>query len=170
MYETLLRPLDVTHVPAPTAISEIGEKLKQAERRREDKRLKQIAAGRSNAAKRKREGGVEPSPADAEDADESLGSKRVKTDDENLLPVAPDPESEVMDLDTELPDTALPTFTRPASSQSPAPATKISLSKVLSEVRGHTSYLTFASLQPFTPTESVAAATPYSETILSEET
>jgi tRNA (adenine57-N1/adenine58-N1)-methyltransferase len=167
MYETLLRPLDVTHVPAPTPIGEISEKLKQAERKREDKRLKQIAAGRSNAAKRKREGSVEPLPADAEEAHESVGSKRVKTDAENLTP---DPESEIMDLDTELPETATPAFTRPTSSSSPVPATKVSLSKVLSEVRGHTSYLTFASLQPFTPIELSAATTPNNETTLSDET
>ncbi|KAF9465270.1 tRNA methyltransferase complex GCD14 subunit-domain-containing protein [Collybia nuda] len=169
MYETLLRPLDVTHVPAPTPISEISEKLKQAERRREEKRLKQIAAGRSNATKRKREAGVEPLPAGAEEADDSLGSKRVKTDDENLYSLAPNPESEIMDLDAELPDTATPTFTGPATSQTPISAAKISLSKVLSEVRGHTSYLTFASLQPFTPTDSATTGTPDSETILSEE-
>ena len=46
MYETLLRPIDVSHVPTLRPISFVTERLKQAERKREDKRLKQIAAGK----------------------------------------------------------------------------------------------------------------------------
>ncbi|KAG5646007.1 hypothetical protein DXG03_004609 [Asterophora parasitica] len=165
MYETLLRPLDVSHVPVLTPIGEISEKLKQAERKREDKRLKQIAAGRQqSASKRKREDGTrmdDQSPEAAEDST-AVERKRIKTDEESAgvpLDVLPEPV-QVMDLD------GPEDFDAPVapSGRSPVPVStaKISVSKVMSEVRGHTSYLTFASLQPFSPpppeTESLTAA------------
>jgi tRNA (adenine57-N1/adenine58-N1)-methyltransferase len=174
MYETLIRAHDVSHVPALTPISEISEKLKQAERKREDKRLKQIVTNR--ASKRKREGGADLQKQeqghDAEEADEPSGTKRVKTDDEDASITdthVPDTEPQLMDVEPRGDATAVsistdPTATILASSassssklstlgpgRSPIPAKKISVSKAFSEVRGHTSYLTFACLQPFTP-------------------
>jgi tRNA (adenine57-N1/adenine58-N1)-methyltransferase len=176
MYETLIRAHDVSHVPALTPIGEISEKLKKAERKREDKRLKQIAMNRTS--KRKRTGDGEADLQEQElkhdtmEADEPSGSKRVKTDDEDASVAdthMPDTEPQLMDVEprgdasipisTDAPTTTLATSTAstsvlPAllSNPSPSPAKKISVSKPFSEVRGHTSYLTFASLQPFNPT------------------
>ena len=170
MYETLIRTHDVSHVPALTPIGEISEKLTQAERKREEKRLKQIATN-----KRKREGEdlqEQERGHDAEEVDEPSGSKRVKTDEEDTsitdVCAPPDTEPRLMDIeprgdastsmDTEA-DTGIAAFPTASTSTPPAlmsgpshtPAKKISVSKVFSEVRGHTSYLTFACLQPFTP-------------------
>lgn len=173
MYETLVRAHDVSHVPALTPISEISEKLKQAERKREEKRLNQIATNR--ASKRKREGEPEPQEHEqghhAEEAPETSGSKRVKTDGEDIDIAetrATDTEPQLMDVEprgdggTSISSDAAPgvpatltasTSSQPTSVSSPSlvPPKKISVSKAFSEVRGHTSYLTFASLQPFTP-------------------
>lgn len=175
MYETLLRPMDVSQVPVLQPVGEISEKLKQAERKREDKRLKQIAAGRMNTSKRKREDAprVEESPHDASDADDAMaGSKRIKTDDEdNTNPDLQEPP-QIMDLDPRESLTLVDgIFTASTPSLvSFSAAAKISVSKALSEVRGHTSYLTFASLQPFSPTQaesepSTAAVTPDAQTV-----
>ena len=171
MYEALIRTHDVSQIPALTPIGEISEKLKQAEQKREEKRLKQIATNR--ASKRKREGEADLQQPDqgpeAEIADESSGSKRVKTDDEGASVTdahAPDTELPLMDVEprgdasTLISTDATPAIpvTSTASTSalstletgSSAPAKKISVSKAFSEVRGHTSYLTFACLQPFT--------------------
>ncbi|TRM60635.1 tRNA methyltransferase complex GCD14 subunit-domain-containing protein [Schizophyllum amplum] len=117
MYETLIRPHDISVPPALQTIGEIGDKLKEAEARREDKRVRQIAEAKAlraglplpevHGAKRKRDGGTP----------DELDPKRVKTEGD-----------EQGDLD------AAPTTT--------------TMSKVLQEVRGHTSYLTFATLLP----------------------
>ncbi|KAG6831024.1 hypothetical protein H0H87_006513 [Tephrocybe sp. NHM501043] len=169
MYETLLRPVDVSHVPALQSIGEISEKLKQAERKREDKRLQQIAAGRQqSASKRKREDGtpVKDQPEQASEAGTAAGErKRLKTD-EDASPVVPEPaqEMELDDREESGEATAGTTTLVPAGPPVQITPAKISLSKVMSEVRGHTSYLTFAILQPFsTPLEtepSTAAVTP----------
>ena len=178
MYETLLRPIDVSHVPTLQPVSIITEKLKQAERKREDKRLKQIAAGQKQQqqqqqhSKRKRGEDDNSAAAEAsarhpqdqdqdEEVEKGLGgvvSKRIKTDDEDERGVdhrrrhAEEPEDAAMELDlTPQPSTSMV----PLGSETVTPPTqtlqqsKISVSKALSEVRGHTSYLTFASLQPF---------------------
>ncbi|KAH9025398.1 tRNA methyltransferase complex subunit Cpd1 [Lactarius pseudohatsudake] len=114
MYETLLRPHEVTQAPPLPRIDTVSEKLKRLERVREDKRLRQIAASRAHhAEKRKREDSL----ARAEPASE-LESKRPKT-------VAGDDGGDV----------------------APAPATQV-LSRHSKEVRGHTSFLTFACLLP----------------------
>ncbi|SJL07800.1 related to tRNA (adenine(58)-N(1))-methyltransferase catalytic subunit TRM61 [Armillaria ostoyae] len=119
MYETLLRPHDVSQIPALPSIDDAAEKLKRAELRREEKRLKQIAQGQRT--KRKREG-------DEEDPDE-LEVKRAKTDEVT---------EEISVKSDEIPqDLAAPNTNK-----------KFSVSKVMSEVRGHTSYLTFACLLP----------------------
>ena len=177
MYETLLRPIDVSHVPTLQPVSIITEKLKQAERKREDKRLKQIAAGQKQQqqqqhSKRKRGEDDNSVAAEAsarhpqdqdqdEEVEKGLGgvvSKRIKTDDEDERGVdhrrrhAEEPEDAAMELDlAPQPSTSMV----PLGSETVTPPmqtlqqSKISVSKALSEVRGHTSYLTFASLQPF---------------------
>jgi len=169
MYETLLRPMDVSHVPVLQPIGEVSEKLKQAERKREEKRLKQIAAGRQSMSKRKREDDGTPAK-DQEELEETAeesagGSKRIKTDDEDNASLDAEPQP-AMDIDPREEAGAAPAAP-PGPSPSPISPQKISVSKVMSEVRGHTSYLTFASLQPFEPlaeTEpSTAAITPAPE-------
>ncbi|KAG6898422.1 hypothetical protein C0992_004133 [Termitomyces sp. T32_za158] len=162
MYETLLRPVEVSHVPVPQPICDISEKLKRAERKREDKRLQQIAAGE----KRKRDDTtpVKDQSEEASEVDTAAGErKRLKISDESTT-VVPEPLQE-MDLDPNevvglTPST--PTLV-PSPSLVQIPPSKINLSKVIPEVRGHTSYLTFASLIPFAFPEtepSTAAATP----------
>jgi tRNA (adenine57-N1/adenine58-N1)-methyltransferase len=159
MYETLLRPIDVLHVPALQPISEVTQKLKEAERRREDKRLKQIAAGqrdKEHQHKRKRaEAGTEGGESEKdkradeglENGEEELASKRVKKDDEGGLQTQQDLMQ--VDLVTAPTPITIPIPTSASTPSSSGSTTKISVSKALSEVRGHTSYLTFASLQPF---------------------
>jgi len=63
-YETLLRPIEVFHTQPPQPVSVVAEKLKASEKKREEKRLKQIQANREKQAeqqakekKRKREKG-----------------------------------------------------------------------------------------------------------------
>ncbi|KAK1224049.1 tRNA (adenine-N(1)-)-methyltransferase catalytic subunit trm61 [Marasmius sp. AFHP31] len=80
MYETLLRPHEVSSAPPLVSINEIGEKIKQSEARREEKRLKQIAQGHRGGSgagkkgKRKHEEDEVPIEGDPE-------AKRAKTED-----------------------------------------------------------------------------------------
>lgn len=138
MYETLLRPQDVTQTPALQPIGQVSEKLKKAERKREEKRLRQIALGRNrtndHGSKRKREPSGE-ADEDPVGADVSLDTKRVKTDGE---------DETVRDE---------PVFLEDANhdNSEPTNVAKMTVSKAYSEVRGHTSYLTFACLVPTHP-------------------
>lgn len=174
MYETLLRPHEVTQAPPLPRIDAVADKLKRFERIREDKRLRQIAASRAHhAEKRKREDSL----ARADPAPE-LESKRPKTaaavageDGEHVdmdtdINVVEDPENEDEngDGDGDAPADEVeeevvrtPSMPTPAStSAAPAPATQV-ISRHSKEVRGHTSFLTFACLLP--------AQTPAHETV-----
>ncbi|KAJ6494627.1 tRNA methyltransferase complex subunit Cpd1 [Mycena vitilis] len=121
MYETLVRPHDVTHTPVLQSVTEVADKLKKAEGVREIKRLRQIADGQRNhenphGEKRKRsEETSQQEEIIAADAGDSGSGKRLKTDD------GMDDGTPSQDAD------AIP------------------------EVRGHTSYLTFATLLPPMP-------------------
>ncbi|KAI9450426.1 tRNA methyltransferase complex subunit Cpd1 [Lactarius psammicola] len=165
MYETLLRPHEVTQAPPLPSIDAVTEKLKRLERIREDKRLRQIAASRAHhAEKRKREDSL--ARADLADPASELESKRPKTaagDDGGDVDVdmVEDPEvgDENRDGDEDAPvpvpadevEEAARTPSMPASTpalaQALAPATQV-LSRLSKEVRGHTSFLTFACLLP----------------------
>jgi tRNA (adenine57-N1/adenine58-N1)-methyltransferase len=139
MYETLMRPYETHQIPAAKSVRDVGEDLKVVIQKREDKRQRQIASSRfRNQPKRKREGSVE------ELGDE--GSKKIKTDEED--------EAEA-DIGVALADPV--NFVQPEnrSSLSPRPTTTsvhnrgtLNVSNVFPEVRGHTSYLTFACLVP----------------------
>jgi len=156
MYETLLRPHEVSQAPRLAQIDIVTEKLKQLERNREDKRQRQIAASRArrNATeKRKREdddnagGAVELEPEAHE-----LETKKARTaaaqGDDTLAPDV------VMKIDEEVVEDQLPTTAPVADDAIPPPPAPASAMQVLSrhskEVRGHTSFLTFACLLPIT--------------------
>lgn len=185
MYETLVRPIEVFQIPPLQPISIVSEKLKKSELKREDKRLRQIAANKAAAAtanaKRKRDavvadGSVDGSLNAATELPHTAGqtgrtSKRVKTEEDDGVPQMEE-QNINMDVDTEVtligsPSTSafplvkavdLTTTTSlsmsttdvadiPTSTATSPPA-KINVSKALPEVRGHTSYLTFACLIP----------------------
>lgn len=168
MYETLLRPHEVSQVPTLQPISAVSQKLKQSEKRREEKRIRQIAASRSRTVeKRKREevvkdsGDDEGKPAAEGDDDvdgKEKGSKRVKTDNEPAADVVANssvqdqlPSSTLAigqgDTDVKMDSPTTVPITLLEAEDTTEPTTQF-LSKIMSEVRGHTSYLTFAVLLP----------------------
>lgn len=128
MFETLLRPQEVHQLPPPPSIDEARERLKQLEHKRELKRHRQMTQAKEQAAstKRKREGEEELHELGA-DA-ESSHSKRAKTESTE--------EEKAMTVGATTSTEQAPTLDR------------INLSKTMQEVRGHTSYLTFACLLP----------------------
>ena len=172
MYETLLRPHEVYNSPPLQDITSIGEKLKTAETRREELRLKQIAANRASASaagstlyssssssaglttnrgtaaqKRKREE-EEVNGAEEEAVDKMV----VVVDEQDLHPEeGGEVEPKRVRLDDEedvVLDDSVPTpIARPTTNVS----VRMGVSKASPEVRGHTSYLTFACLIPFKP-------------------
>ena len=127
MYETLLRPQDVNQISPLQHVSEIADRIKQSEMRREEKRIKQIANSR---LKRKR---GQESP---EEHPDDVGSKRARAVIGTSLSAAP--ESSIVREPSQPPESVVPMS---------APS-KITVFKTISEVRGHTSYLTFACLLP----------------------
>ena len=174
MYETLLRPHEVYNYPPLQDITSIGEKLKTAEARREELRLKQIAANRASASaagstfhsssssgpttirgtaaqKRKREE-EEVNGAEEEAVDKMV----VVADEQDLHPEEEGGEVEPkrVRLDDEedvVLDDSVPTpIARPTTTSTNA-IVRMGVSKASPEVRGHTSYLTFACLIPFSP-------------------
>ncbi|KAL6304452.1 tRNA methyltransferase complex GCD14 subunit-domain-containing protein [Sparassis latifolia] len=155
MYETLIRPHQVDAVPPLTPISEISEKLKKTEARREEKRQRQIASSRAALARReaasgKRKRGDDTGEAPVDDAEGGIAGKRAKTDDEND---AKDTKSIAGDAVVFKEEEVVPAVSHDVLLEASilaetAPPTKISVSKAFPEVRGHTSYLTFACLLP----------------------
>jgi tRNA (adenine57-N1/adenine58-N1)-methyltransferase catalytic subunit len=156
MYETLLRSHEVSQAPRLAQIDTIALKLKQLERRREDKRQRQIAASRAHrnaTEKRKREGDDDDDNNAGGGVD--LEAKKAKTtaaaaqsDDDTPAPDV------VMDVDEgALEDQPLVTAAGdampPVPVSEPAPPMQV-LSRHSKEVRGHTSFLTFACLLPTT--------------------
>lgn len=153
MYETLLRPHEVSQIPKLESVSVVSQRLQAAERKREEKRLKQIAnaksrnaAGDGRSGKRKRD-----SDGDEEVAGESSegGNKRVRTDEEEE---AEEPRGVALQVDVPPTLSPSPLTTEvqngPEESNTVTAVTRLHVSKALQEVRGHTSYLTFACLLP----------------------
>jgi tRNA (adenine57-N1/adenine58-N1)-methyltransferase catalytic subunit len=157
MYETLIRPHEVAHVAAPLPIDAVREKLQVAEVQKEERRLKQIAASRAkrddaagttqgspsakqSGNKRKRdetnneavEEGGEDSQSDAKRA--KTQSQYVGETDNDFV----EPLSSGADLQSKAKETEAPAM-------SPS---LLTVSQPIKEVRGHTSYLTFACLLP----------------------
>ncbi|KAF9493603.1 tRNA methyltransferase complex subunit Cpd1 [Pleurotus eryngii] len=137
MYESLVRPHEVDQVPPMRSVDDAREILKKAEQKREDKRLRQIAATRQNLAnKRKREG--ETDLAEEESHHDTASGKRTKTDEIDDIPQEPISLDHNIAGSSEVADATKPTA-------------KTTVSKAFPEVRGHTSYLTFACLLPASP-------------------
>ncbi|KAA1469724.1 tRNA methyltransferase complex GCD14 subunit [Dentipellis sp. KUC8613] len=157
MYETLLRPHEVSQVPALPHVNTVAEKIKQSERKREDKRLRQIANARArHTEKRKRDQDDAGIPDVAEEAD----VKRVKVDGQEQADEGSAGEtSAVLPATQEAPDVAMDSATPPApvSLTPPSPQATQVVSKIMPEVRGHTSYLTFARLLPMVTVEAAEA-------------
>jgi len=184
MYETLLRPIEVFQIPPLPNIAVVSEKIKISEQKREEKRLRQIAANKAAAAsgaggsssssvnaKRKREDAAEDLD-DEEDDDHEMSvvegliasKKKMRTDIgedeeedtmEDALPLLEEPgqtdtdvlKNEGSDLSPQPATTTAHRLSKNANSLI-HPSAKINVSKALPEVRGHTSYLTFACLIP----------------------
>ncbi|PFH49961.1 hypothetical protein AMATHDRAFT_62126 [Amanita thiersii Skay4041] len=192
MYETLQRPHDVSQIPTLPSVTEAAEKLKQSELRREEKRLRQIAAnkaklsvaaagesgGSGSTHKRKRH---QDDQADADSGHSVLENNNSYIgdgDDGNGIPpisskkFRTDTGSEVPTYEYEIPQLYTPETEHATSSQGDvgtnasrptdgssrhtvvtpsifAPFSRITVSKSFPEVRGHTSYLTFACLVPY---------------------
>ena len=177
MYETLLRPHQVDAAPALAPISVVSEKLKQSEARREEKRLRQIANARAGAERRASKRKAE----DDEPAGPGSDGKRPRTDGEHGgggEHVPPDVQAQdereaVEGMETGVAATATETLAAgttsasaavpPGEVQEAAEAPRICLSKTFPDVRGHTSYLTFAVLLPATVTRKLGAAAIVSE-------
>ncbi|TFK52136.1 tRNA methyltransferase complex GCD14 subunit [Heliocybe sulcata] len=134
MYETLIRPQDVTAIPKPQSVASVGERLKQAEKKREEKRQRQIAD--ANNKKRKR-GDADSGPP----ASEGGEGKRVRTESTG----AQDRDSVIVaEAAQESTDRAV----QPGDADVDTAEETVVVSKTFPEVRGHTSYLTFACLLP----------------------
>ncbi|EAU86270.1 GCD14 [Coprinopsis cinerea okayama7 len=194
-YETLLRPIDVQTAPAFPSLDDVTERLKQAEVKREEKRQRQIKANREKEAKDKQKSATEgestatgkrkhdevvatdgAQQVDTPEVSE-LEPKRLKTEGEVVAEEMQMDSTTAGPSSSTTPDAAR--VTTPSSKRTPVVLSKsgtpisfasaTAVSKALPEVRGHTSYLTFACLAPYerykpaetgTPTPSSSNATP----------
>lgn len=141
MFECLVRPHEVSTQPRPLNISNIIRKLQDADVKREERRQRQIAnAILRNSAKRKREeetNGADQIPDDTpqDDLETSAAEpKRVKTDQATPM----------QDIETPVLSVEKSTLIITPSRGCPENIETQVVSRVISEVRGHTSYLTFA--------------------------
>lgn len=166
MYETLQRPLDVSQIPTLPSVRVAVEKLKQSERRREEKRHRQIAMNKAKLAaaaaggiKRKRDKGERDRPEGAPDSEAAVVDESnafndaigddiagARTKKLKIADISGEDEHMSDQVDNDEASTLVDSLHHILPSS--APSTKISISKAFSEVRGHTSYLTFASLLP----------------------
>ena len=188
MYETLMRPHEVSQIPSLKSVRQVGEELKDMAVRREERRLRQIASSAASRAKRKREAAGDDGDVDEVQEDTSL--KRVKTnegeggkpsttkvgaeiraaDDDNdggvhtnastnlNLATGPEAASDPIEYSDGLAGRRTKPNRRVGSgdpsgsgfvSDDGGSVARLNVSKVFPEVRGHTSYLTFACLVPF---------------------
>jgi tRNA (adenine57-N1/adenine58-N1)-methyltransferase len=142
MYESLMRPHETQPLTKPLHISEITKQLAEAEKRKETRRIRQMeeAKRRNNAKKRKLEDleSEEPNGATsgAEDQQSLTSQKRLKNsvisgDSALHGPLDTKDEEAVVEAEINADDD-----------------TQV-VSRVSAEVRGHTSYLTFALYLPY---------------------
>lgn len=143
MYETLLRPHEVHQVPKLVSIDSIVEQVKLHEIKKEQRRLQQVEASnkKRNNLKRKREQTEEGGP----DLDLGTGDQKRRRDLDASHP------STAVDVDSTVTKHTLDPSSPPLNHKEArlaALATSTPMSKPMPEVRGHTSYLTFATLLP----------------------
>ena len=184
MYETLMRPHEVSQIPSLKSVRQVGEELKDMAERREERRLRQIASSAASRAKRKREEAGDE--LDPDEIQEDALLKRVKTgkgqdgktsttevgpeirenDNDNAVGVstnestnfnfATDPQAVIYPIEYSVggqtnpnPRLGSANVSEPATTGSDGGSGRhLNVSKVFPEVRGHTSYLTFACLVP----------------------
>jgi tRNA (adenine57-N1/adenine58-N1)-methyltransferase len=158
MYESLIKPHEVSAIPPLSSVTDAAARLKAQDVRKEEKRIFQIAASRTrnglkNAdsdGKRKRdEVEADDAVGVTEESSENLDAKKIKIeaeeDDESNAPA---------DQTTKASDSNKGRW-KPVPLGEP----RLVLSKPFAEVRGHTSYLTFALLVPFSVrTESASSS------------
>ncbi|KLO14755.1 tRNA methyltransferase complex GCD14 subunit [Schizopora paradoxa] len=163
MYETLLRPHEVNTTPRLPTAGEASARLKGAMARREEKRLLQVAASQRKRAAQKRKRETNGEDGDDQDVDEQAkgesteAAKKLRVD--NDKPEGEDSEETNVRLVPTEGGSPPAVITQPAlSSSQPQIPSQIVISKVSHEVRGHTSYLTFATLEPALGTQSNAEA------------
>ncbi|KZV91735.1 tRNA methyltransferase complex GCD14 subunit [Exidia glandulosa HHB12029] len=129
LYEVLLNPLEVSPVPTPLPIAHAVARLQAAEGRKEERRQKQIAKAARDREVKEKDGdavaaGVKRTHDEAgtPDSEEGIAPKRARSEQESAHASAPEVDQ------PEVP------FMKPQH-----------------EVRGHTSYLTFACIRPSLP-------------------
>lgn len=148
MFETLLRPHDVHQIPKLISIDTVVEQVKLHDLKREQRRLEQVAASEKKRSNRKRKR-EDMEEEDGPDPDLGTGDQKRKRESEppptSTATTATDHMREV----TTLEPTPLQSSRKEARLAALATATP--MSKPLPEVRGHTSYLTFATLLPVMP-------------------
>jgi tRNA (adenine57-N1/adenine58-N1)-methyltransferase len=166
MYETLLRPHEVNQFPALPSVAMTSEKLKKSERKREEKRLRQIAQARAKHVEKRKRSDVD---VDANANDGELDRKKTKTEgidgcrtgDADMI-VDPPLLVEAIVTATSAPEQHPAQSTSASvetSSGAAIEAPPLVVSRVVPEVRGHTSYLTFALLLPRFQSNTPAPAT-----------
>ncbi|KIY71968.1 tRNA methyltransferase complex subunit Cpd1 [Cylindrobasidium torrendii FP15055 ss-10] len=134
MYETLQRPHDVARIPAPKSIAATTEKLKIAEVKREERRLQQIADNENRRQPKPKSPNKRKRADEEDDEGQEDGGKKAKTH-------KAEDTAELMLNGGEQTNEG-----------------SVSVSRVIPEVRGHTSYLTFATLMPIPPVRGPPAA------------
>ncbi|CAG7846795.1 SubName: Full=Related to GCD14-translational repressor of GCN4 {ECO:0000313/EMBL:CCA70645.1} [Serendipita indica DSM 11827] len=149
MYETLLRPHDVHHVPKLVSIDTIIEQVKLHEIKKEQRRLEQVAASdrKRNSRKRKRQEDNDIAEEDGPDPDLGTGDQKRRRDVDASSLSTPLTVAQVQVEPNTGPEPTSSLKTR-KESRLAALATSTPMSKPMPEVRGHTSYLTFATLLP----------------------
>lgn len=152
-YEVLTRTHEIVppqYVPLGT-VEDAVKRLKNSERHREERRALQMRNAREKAALKKleEEGRLDATAADG-DKGENRPAKRTKTDNEPFTSATAEPLSS-------------------------GPSPPLLLSKPTPEMRGHTSYLTFARMYPLSirkasePTPVVAVPTTLAAAVPSRE-
>lgn len=167
MHESLLRPHDVVAIPPLPTIGESSAKLKIQEIRQEEKRQSQIAqsrarnAAKETAGKRKRD-------------EEDITGLNDATNGEDMEGI----EAKRVKIEGESEETA--EMTRPQARAAPNPPRRknvpmgedrLVVSRAFPEVKGHTSYLTFALLvpSPKAPADSTASPVGASVSVAGED-
>ena len=146
MYETLLRPHEVHQVPKLVSIDTIVEQVKLHEIKKEQRRLQQVEVSdkKRNSLKRKRDETEEGGP----DLDLGTGDQKRRRDlSASHLSTAVAAVDVDITVNTHALDPSATSFNHKEARLATL-ATSTPMSKPMPEVRGHTSYLTFATLLP----------------------